>query len=379
MSEVVGSLLITDRYLSYGIGEAIPSKNTRKLTEVNFDIGETKRLMFKDKSGTELEAKLREALENLTSQRKDITSISIGCCAPLKLSYRPYKHLKVSKEFIDKDEKLYGVIADNKLFEYWSGVNLYEIASDVMDVPGTRIFIRSDVGLAALAEFYYRLNNNTLADQSLRFRNTEDDRAVVRDTSTLAFIKLSSEINAGIVTNGTLLKGRNHPVLSIVKPRLMSEGGRFDNFKGACPIHDTCFHGLISEQALIARLQEAGLDTDLNALPAGHPIWDILAYYTAQLCIMVAAICSPSMIVLGGRLVTDYLTDGLPDNDIVRKVNELTRVGLRDLPYLPDRQRVDGYVQAQQCEGSALYGGIVYAYQQIHPAAVTTANQREKR
>jgi fructokinase len=115
--------------------------------------------------------------------------------------------------------------------------------------------------------------------------------------SSCAYITIGTGVGVGLVVNGETVKGLLHPEAGhiMIKPR------KGDDFAGSCPFHGGCIEGMCSTGALADRLQINR--SDLPDLPDEHPIWDICAYYIAQLCANLVLIASPERIVLGGGVM----------------------------------------------------------------------------
>lgn len=80
-----------------------------------------------------------------------------------------------------------------------------------------------------------------------------------------------------------------------------------------CPFHGDCLEGLCSNKSIAARA-----NTDVHGvadLPDeyeynGTNIWDLIAYYLAQMCANLTYVVAPHHIVLGGGVMQ---RDGLID------------------------------------------------------------------
>ena len=112
-----------------------------------------------------------------------------------------------------------------------------------------------------------------------------------------AYITVGTGVGVGLVINGQPVHGIAHP-----------EGGHInvakrsgDNFVGTCPFHGSCIEGLTSTGALSKRMNcEA---KDLPNVPDDDELWDITAYYLAQLCVTLILMACPERIVIGGGLL----------------------------------------------------------------------------
>ena len=74
-----------------------------------------------------------------------------------------------------------------------------------------------------------------------------------------------------------------------------------DDYPGDCPYHGSCIEGMSKAKAVADRL--GIVPSLLNTIPDDHPVWNIQAYYIAQLCASVIYLTSVKRIVIGGGLM----------------------------------------------------------------------------
>jgi len=74
-----------------------------------------------------------------------------------------------------------------------------------------------------------------------------------------------------------------------------------DNYPGNCPFHGSCIEGMSNAKAVADRLDI--LPSLLYTIDDNHPIWNIQAYYIAQLCVAIICLTSVQRIVIGGGLM----------------------------------------------------------------------------
>jgi fructokinase len=118
-----------------------------------------------------------------------------------------------------------------------------------------------------------------------------------RGLSSFVYITVGTGIGGGAVVGGQPVHGKMHPEMGhLVLRRHPEEPAAFG---GVCPVHGDCLEGLASGPAI-----EARWGSSAAALPAGHPAWDIEAYYLAQACVDLACILSPEAVVLGGGVMS---------------------------------------------------------------------------
>ena len=160
----------------------------------------------------------------------------------------------------------------------WAG---FPVAGHLRDAfPGTPFALDTDVNAAALAEA--RLGAATGRDD-------------------VAYITIGTGIGAGILSGGRLVHGALHPEFGHLRvPRHPD-----DTFAGVCPFHRDCLEGMASGPAIEHRWGMGG-----HALPAGHPAWEMEAWYLAHGILCLAAIVCPAVVVLGGGVSQ---ADGLHD------------------------------------------------------------------
>ena len=196
----------------------------------------------------------------------------------------------------------YGVLEDITSHDGWQGADIFGIAVRHLQYRRCRAEVRvnTEVDLAALGEFWFRGNRVIqLQDKVGRAPRREFKDNFIRD-SIVVFLKVSRSINGGIAQSGDIWHGRQHPVMSVVKPRRYRIGETIDAYKGCCEVHGDCVEGLIGLEALEARTNNAFPD-----IPEDDILWDMIPYYVARLCVMITSILAPSRIVLGGRIILE--------------------------------------------------------------------------
>jgi fructokinase len=87
-----------------------------------------------------------------------------------------------------------------------------------------------------------------------------------------------------------------HPEGAHIKSERLSS----DNYPGCCPYHGACIEGMSNAKAVADRLNI--LPSLLNTIPDDHPVWNIQAYYIAQLCTAIIYLTSVQRIIIGGGL-----------------------------------------------------------------------------
>lgn len=138
----------------------------------------------------------------------------------------------------------------------------------------------------------------------------------------MAYMTVGTGIGGGILCGGRLVHGAVHPELGHLRvPRHPEDG-----FAGCCPYHGDCLEGMASGPAIHARWSHEGKD-----LAADHPAWEIEAWYLAHGILVLCAVTSPEVVVLGG---------GVPQAE-----------GLHEHVALRLRQLSHGYYEAAEKPG----------------------------
>ena len=109
------------------------------------------------------------------------------------------------------------------------------------------------------------------------------------------YLTVGTGIGGGAVVHDRTLHGLVHPEMG--HPRVPRDA-RADPFRGACPYHGDCLEGLASGEAIAQRWGARA-----EALPPGHPAWDLEARYLALGLVAVIAVLSPRGIAIGGGVL----------------------------------------------------------------------------
>lgn len=160
----------------------------------------------------------------------------------------------------------------------WSNTGLVRPLAEAFAVP---VGFDTDVNGAALAEYHW---------------------GAAAGSDVASYVTVGTGIGGGTVANGRIIHGLRHPEVAHFYPR-RHEADR--EFEGVCPFHGDCLEGLASGPVIAKRW-----GASLSDLPANHIAHDVIAYYLAQLVIVLLAVQSPNRIVLGGGVSN---TPGLLD------------------------------------------------------------------
>ena len=111
------------------------------------------------------------------------------------------------------------------------------------------------------------------------------------------FCCVGTGVGVGLVINGKTVKGLVHPEAG----HMLVQMKNGDTFNGTCPFHGRCIEGMVSSGALCSRLNCS--IHDLPNLGDDNEVWDISAYYIAQLCVNLVLMVSPEHISIGGGIM----------------------------------------------------------------------------
>ena len=111
------------------------------------------------------------------------------------------------------------------------------------------------------------------------------------------YLTIGTGIGGGAIVNRAPVQGLVHPEMGHLLVR--REPGELPDFAGVCPYHEGCLEGMASGPAMHARWRQPA-----HELPPDHAAWRIEAGYLAQLCVNLACVLSPEMIILGGGVMS---------------------------------------------------------------------------
>ncbi|NPV77557.1 MAG: ROK family protein [Anaerolineae bacterium] len=208
----------------------------------------------------------------------------------------------------------------------WAGVDLRGQIHRALHLP---VAFDTDVNAAAFGEHTWNPENHSL--------------------ESLVYMTVGTGIGVGVIANGRPLHGLLH-----------SEAGHMavphdinrDPFPGICPYHGDCLEGLACGPALARRW-----GCPAEALPAGHPAWELEGEYLAFGLANLVYTISPQRIVLGGGVAQH------PDlHEIVRRQVQRILNGYLRSPLL--LEKMDQYlVPPALGSRSGVLGAIAMARQ----------------
>ena len=158
----------------------------------------------------------------------------------------------------------------------WGNTDVLRLLGIYNEFKGIPYKFDTDVNAPAFAEFEHR-------------RKTGE--------TSCAYITVGTGVGVGLVVNGSGVHGMAHPEAG----HLMVAKVVGDAFPGTCPFHGACIEGLISTGALSKRKNCRA--EDLPNLSDDDELWDLTAYYLAQLCASLILMVCPEYIVIGGGLM----------------------------------------------------------------------------
>ena len=171
---------------------------------------------------------------------------------------------------LDRDDPAFGRIGTTPK-PGWSGIDVRGAVASRIAVP---IGFDTDVAGAALAEGRW---------------------GTAQGCSDHVYVTIGTGVGAGIVANGRIVHGSNHPEVGHIRVRRVVG----DGFAGLCPFHGDCLEGLVAGPALAAR---TGLAAD--AIPDDHPVWSNVAAELAEAMAILILMLAPERIVVGGGIAS---------------------------------------------------------------------------
>jgi fructokinase len=107
---------------------------------------------------------------------------------------------------------------------------------------------------------------------------------------------LLTGVGVGLVLETRPVHGLMHPEGAHIK----CERFPGDTYPGDCPYHGACIEGMSNAKSVADRL--GILPSLLSSIPDDNNVWNIQAYYVAQLCASIIYLTSVKRIIIGGGL-----------------------------------------------------------------------------
>lgn len=112
---------------------------------------------------------------------------------------------------------------------------------------------------------------------------------------TFIYLTIGTGLGGGGMVNGKLIHGLMHPEMGHVR---IPHDWEADPYPGCCLYHGDCLEGLAAGPALEGRWRQPG-----EALPPGHPAWELEAHYLALGLVNFILPLSPERIIMGGGVM----------------------------------------------------------------------------
>ncbi|MBB5887780.1 fructokinase ScrK [Lactovum miscens] len=204
----------------------------------------------------------------------------------------------------------------------WAQVNLLSRVKEVLNVP---VAFTTDVNAAAYGEM------------------------IATGKQSLVYFTIGTGIGGGAVQDGKFVGGISHSEMGHTFVKRHPDDL---DFTGICPFHGDCLEGLAAGPSIEARTGIRGED-----LPYESPVWDIIAYYIAQMAVNTTLNFAPEKIVFGGGVMAQ--------SHMMIRVQEQFLKLLNDYVQIPGL--IDEYLVTPSIEnnGSATIGGFAMAKELI--------------
>lgn len=195
---------------------------------------------------------------------------------------------------IDPSSDTYGYITSTPKPK-WKNVNILGAFKKI----GVPVGFNTDVQAAAIGEIEHGKHGNI---------------------SSCCYITIGTGVGVGVVIGRQAVCGLTHPEGGHIRIKRHPQ----DTYEGNCPYHHDCVEGLTNAQAVAKR---AGVDpSQLKTLPDSHPVWDLEAYYLAQLCASLTLIVSPHVIVIGGGVPKRKILFSKIRQQLIRELNGYVQI-----------------------------------------------------
>ena len=171
---------------------------------------------------------------------------------------------------LDPSSKTFGYITSTPKLS-WQNFDLAGAVARRVRLP---VAIDTDVNAAALGEAHW---------------------GAARELADFLYLTVGTGIGGGAASGGRIIHGLVHPEMGHVR---VPHDRAHDPFGGVCPFHGDCLEGLASGPSI-----EARWGTRAEALPAGHPAWELEAHYLALGLANWVCTLSPRRIVMGGGVM----------------------------------------------------------------------------
>ena len=170
---------------------------------------------------------------------------------------------------IDPASPQYGMITSTPK-DGWRNFDLLGALKAQIDVP---MVLDTDVNAAVLAEARW---------------------GAAKGLDNSVYITVGTGIGAGILAQGRLVHGLLHPEVGHMLIRRHPD----DSFIGNCPYHHDCAEGMAAGPAIAKRWGKPGIE-----LTHEEAVWDLEAFYLAQVIANLLLVLSTQKVILGGGVM----------------------------------------------------------------------------
>lgn len=118
---------------------------------------------------------------------------------------------------------------------------------------------------------------------------------VVTGGKSLVYYTIGTGIGGGAVQDGKFLGGTSHAEMG---HQYVKRHPKDLDFAGVCPFHGDCLEGVAAGPSLEARTGIRG-----ENIPQNDEVWDIQAFYIAQIAVNTTLALAPEKIVFGGGVM----------------------------------------------------------------------------
>ncbi|WEG13378.1 ROK family protein [Pullulanibacillus sp. KACC 23026] len=132
------------------------------------------------------------------------------------------------------------------------------------------------------------------------------------DNKSCLYLTIGTGIGGGAIINGEILEGHGHAEMGHILVRQHPD----DSYKGVCPYHNNCLEGLASGPAIEGRYGKKGYELEKN-----HKVWEMEAYYLAQILVDLTLTIRPEKIILGGGVMKQCQLYPLIRNEFANLMN----------------------------------------------------------
>ncbi len=188
---------------------------------------------------------------------------------------------------IDPASPQYGMITSTPK-EGWRNFDLLGALKAQIDVP---MVLDTDVNAAVLAESRW---------------------GAAKGLDNSVYITVGTGIGAGILAQGRLVHGLLHPEVGHMLIRRHPD----DSFVGNCPYHHDCAEGMAAGPAIAKRWGKPGIE-----LTHEEAVWDLEAFYLAQVIANLLLILSTQKVILGGGVMGQKTLFPKIRHEVIRLLN----------------------------------------------------------